>query len=171
MEDPYPSIGDYGLLGDCHSAALVSRRGSIDWCCLPRFDSGSAFARLLDHERGGHCSLTPTLSGDWQYERAYVEDTLVLATTVEGPGGHARITDCFLAGEERSTPHLIVEAVDAIGRVRPAIVVCDVAMPVMDGFAVVARIAERHLTVLLENICRFVRGQPLSNVVDKTRWF
>ena len=105
MEDPYPSIGDYGLIGDCHSAALVSRRASIDWCCLPRFDSGSAFARLLDWDQGGLSSITPTAPGDWQHERVYLDDTLVLQTTVEGPAGQATITDCFLAGDERSTTH------------------------------------------------------------------
>src|SRR5437868_13391892 len=105
MEDAYPSIGDYGLIGDWHSAALLSRHGSIHWCCLPRFDSGSAFARLLDWERGGHCSMTPTASGEWQYERVYLEDTLVLQTTVDGPAGQARITDCFIVDSEDPTPH------------------------------------------------------------------
>lgn len=91
MNDPdrYPPIGDYGLIGDCQSAALVSRRGSIDWCCLPRFDSGSAFGRLLDYERGDHCSIVPTERGSWRYERSYVEDTLVLETRIEGPAGQA----------------------------------------------------------------------------------
>ncbi len=102
---PYPPIGDYGLIGDCHSAALVSRQGSIDWCCLPRFDSGSAFGRILDSERGGHCSIVPTERGDWHYERAYLDHTLVLQTTVEGPAGEARLTDCFIVGDEaEATP-------------------------------------------------------------------
>jgi GH15 family glucan-1,4-alpha-glucosidase len=105
MKDPYPSIGDYGLIGDCHSAALVSRTGSIDWCCLPRFDSGSAFARLLDWDGGGHCSLTPTASGEWQHERVYLDDTLVLQTTVDGPDGQATITDCFLVAGHEPTPN------------------------------------------------------------------
>ncbi len=103
--DQYPSIGDYGLIGDCHSAALVSRQGSIDWCCLPRFDSGSAFGRILDFERGGHCSIVPTERGDWQYERAYLEDSMVLQTTIEGPAGEARLIDCFIVGDEtQATP-------------------------------------------------------------------
>jgi GH15 family glucan-1,4-alpha-glucosidase len=105
--DPYPPIGDYALIGDCRSAALVSRRGSIDWCCLPRFDSGSAFARLLDWERGGHCAVTPTDGASWEHSREYLPDTLVLATTLHGPAGKLRLLDCFLipesgqAGEER----------------------------------------------------------------------
>jgi GH15 family glucan-1,4-alpha-glucosidase len=98
--DTYPPIGDYGLIGDCHSAALISRHGSIDWCCLPRFDSGSAFGRLCDWERGGHCSIQPTERGSWQYERGYLEDTLVLETTLDGPAGQAKLLDCFLVGEE-----------------------------------------------------------------------
>jgi GH15 family glucan-1,4-alpha-glucosidase len=98
--DPYPAIGDYGLIGDCQSAALVSRSGSIDWCCLPRFDSGSAFARLLDVDRGGHCSITPTGEGPWEYAREYLDDTLVLSTTIQGPSGEARLIDCFATGED-----------------------------------------------------------------------
>jgi GH15 family glucan-1,4-alpha-glucosidase len=91
----YPPIADYALIGDCHTAALVSREGSIDWCCLPRFDSGSAFGRLLDAEHGGYCAVNPTGDGDWQYERRYLEDTLVLETTVIGPAGEAKLLDCF----------------------------------------------------------------------------
>ena len=101
--DSYPPIGDYGLIGDCHSSALVSREGSIDWCCLPRFDSGSAFGRLLDWERGGHCQIAPSGS-DWEATRDYVDETLVLETTFRSRGGEARLLDCFLAAErpERS---------------------------------------------------------------------
>ncbi|HTP19879.1 MAG TPA: glycoside hydrolase family 15 protein [Solirubrobacteraceae bacterium] len=94
--DDYPPIADYALIGDCHSAALVSRDGSIDWCCLPRFDSGSAFGRLLDRRSGGHCSITPTADGPFEYVRSYLEDTLVLETRVLGPAGEARLLDCFL---------------------------------------------------------------------------
>jgi GH15 family glucan-1,4-alpha-glucosidase len=96
--DPYPPIGDYGLIGDCHSAALVSREGSIDWCCLPRFDAGSAFGRLLDWRRGGLCQIAPIDSG-WESTREYLEDTLVLATTFRTRGGEARVLDAFLAVE------------------------------------------------------------------------
>ncbi len=92
----YPPIGDYALIGDCQSAALISRRASIEWCCLPRFDSGSAFARILDRDKGGHCSLTPTAKGEWTYTRAYLDDTLVLQTTMTGPAGEAQITDLFV---------------------------------------------------------------------------
>src|SRR5258705_12851937 len=72
-------IGDYALIGDCHSAALVSSAGSIDWCCLPRFDSDSCFGRLLDHEPGGHFSIAP--AGAWTSRREYRGDSLVLVTT------------------------------------------------------------------------------------------
>ena len=95
-QDSYPPIGDYALIGDCQSGALVSRQGSIDWCCLPRFDSGSTFARLLDWEKGGYCSISPVGGGGWECAREYLSDSLVLATTLNGPAGELRLLDCFL---------------------------------------------------------------------------
>ncbi len=103
-EDPYPSIGDYAIIGDCHSAALVSRRAAIEWCCLPRFDSGSAFGALLDRERGGRCSIVPLQEGDWTYSRRYLDDTLVLETTFHGPMGEVMVLDLFLAARPESHP-------------------------------------------------------------------
>jgi len=91
----YPPIGDYALIGDCHSAALVSSDGSIDWCCLPRFDSGSAFGRLLDWDGGGHCEVRPLGDGTWECSRRYLDDSLVLETTLIDAAGEARLVDCF----------------------------------------------------------------------------
>ncbi len=95
--DRYRPIGDYALIGDCHSAALVSRGLSIDWCCMPRFDSGSTFGRLLDPERGGHCTIRPLGRGRWSIAREYLEDTLVLCTRLQGAGGEASVTDLLVA--------------------------------------------------------------------------
>jgi GH15 family glucan-1,4-alpha-glucosidase len=104
--DRYPPIGDYAVIGDCHSAALVSRGGSIDWCCLPRFDSGSAFGRLLDWGRGGHCQLAPTGRAKWEITREYLDDSLVLKTTFQGSSGEAVLLDCFVI---RESAHLVWE--------------------------------------------------------------
>jgi GH15 family glucan-1,4-alpha-glucosidase len=94
--DRYRPIADYALIGDCHSAALISRSGSIDWCCLPRFDSGSAFARLLDRDHGGYCRVAPAGSAAWQISREYLEDTLVLQTNLKSSEGEARLLDLFV---------------------------------------------------------------------------
>ncbi|MGH2708591.1 MAG: trehalase-like domain-containing protein, partial [Actinomycetota bacterium] len=58
-ELPYPSISDYALLSDCHSAALVSKDGGVDWCCFHRFDARPVFARVLDWNKGGHFRIAP----------------------------------------------------------------------------------------------------------------
>ena len=116
VRDAYPPIADYALIGDCHSAALVSREASIEWCCLPRFDSGSAFGRLLDRRRGGHCSITPTEDGPWEYVRAYLEDTLVLETTIQGPGGEAKLLDCFTVHPDAADtdPRRILRVIEGV---------------------------------------------------------
>ena len=102
-DDRYPPLSDYGLIGDCHAAALVSVRGSIDWCCMPRFDSGTTFGRLLGWDGGGFCSIGPT--DDATSVQEYVDETLVLQTTFRTQGGEARLLDCFATeGEPRRSP-------------------------------------------------------------------
>jgi GH15 family glucan-1,4-alpha-glucosidase len=89
-------ISDYALLGDCHSAALVGRDGSVDWACFPRFDSPSVFARLVDTSRGGSLQVRP--AGIRSTTRAYVEDTNVLVTTFTCDTGVLEVTDCMPIG-------------------------------------------------------------------------
>ncbi len=89
----YPPISHYGYISDCHSSALVSKSGSIDWCCMPRLDSESCFGRLLDWQEGGYCQIVP--SSLHEASRRYIEDTLVLETTFRTDHGEARLLDCF----------------------------------------------------------------------------
>jgi GH15 family glucan-1,4-alpha-glucosidase len=94
-ETPYPEIADYGYIADCHSAALVSQTGSIDWCCLPRYDSASCFGRLLDWRKGGFCRIRP--AGAYRVSRRYLSETLVLETQFETEDGRVRLLDCMTA--------------------------------------------------------------------------
>ncbi|MDP9406306.1 MAG: glycoside hydrolase family 15 protein [Actinomycetota bacterium] len=115
MAAPYPPIGDYALLADCHSAALVSRAASVDWACLRRFDAPSVFGRLLDWQQGGHFAITPVDARRWS--RRYVGDSLVLETTVTTPTGTVRILDGFAmhrGGQRHPRGQLlrVVEGVD-----------------------------------------------------------
>jgi GH15 family glucan-1,4-alpha-glucosidase len=87
----YLSIGEYGLIGDGRSIALVSRTGSIDWWCLPRFDGDPVFARLLDADRGGCFSIQPL--APFQTKQSYLGDTNILATDYATSTGAARILD------------------------------------------------------------------------------
>ena len=85
-------IEDYGLVGDLQTAALISREGSVDWLCFPRFDSGACFAALVGDESNGRWALAPTT---WKREvsRRYAPDTLVLETEWRTDGGRVRVTD------------------------------------------------------------------------------
>lgn len=81
------------------TAALVGRDGSIDWCCFPRFDSPSVFARLLDARRGGCWSIAPADPDGWSSSQAYEDGTNVLVTRFEGPDGVVRVVDFMPALE------------------------------------------------------------------------
>src|SRR3974390_1487479 len=86
-------IGAYGLLSACNTAALADSRGSIDWLCLPRYDSPAVFARILDPD-AGHWSIRPV--GRFTTTRRYLSGTLVPETTFEGQHGIARLTDALV---------------------------------------------------------------------------
>src|SRR4051812_22912062 len=88
-------IAEYALLSDRHSAALVSRDGSVDWLCFPRFDSPAVFARMLDPD-AGHWSLRPT--GTYRVTRRYVAETMVCETTFHTATGTAVLTDALVVG-------------------------------------------------------------------------
>ena len=95
---PYPPISDYALIGDCRGAGLVSKDGSLDWLCLPRFDSPSIFAALLDAERGGRFRIRP--SGEFSATRRYLPDTNILETTFTSPGGTVALRDLMPVSSE-----------------------------------------------------------------------
>src|SRR5215831_8461903 len=88
-------IADYALLSDCHSAALVSSTGSVDWLCFPRFDAPSVFGRLLD-ESAGHWSIR--IAGNTQPKRRYMNETMALETTFRTANGTAILHDAMALG-------------------------------------------------------------------------
>jgi GH15 family glucan-1,4-alpha-glucosidase len=105
-------IADYALLSDRHSAALVSRGGSIDWLCLPRFDNPSIFGRLLD-DQAGHWSILATDASE--VTRRYLDRTMVLETTFRTPTGAVNLTDALAMGDGnrghelgKGAPHLVL---------------------------------------------------------------
>ncbi len=113
-----PPIADYGFLSDCHSAALVDRRGSVDWWCVPRFDSPSVFGRLLDPD-AGHWAIRPV--DEFEVERAYVGESLVLHSTFRTAAGELTLTDAAalqpgVRGHAlgREVPHTLLRRVEGV---------------------------------------------------------
>lgn len=110
-----PCIADYALIGDARSCALVSAHGSIDWWCLPRFDSDPVFNRLLDARRGGFFSIHPTTP--FRTTRRYLPDTNILETTFTTQTGQARLLDFMPALTEPQKRELALPFREVIRRV------------------------------------------------------
>ncbi|HEU0132042.1 MAG TPA: glycoside hydrolase family 15 protein [Mycobacteriales bacterium] len=115
-------IEDYGVIGDTMTAALVGRDGSIDWLCLPRFDSGACFARLLGDESHGRWLLAPA-GAVTASRRAYREHTLVLETEWETATGAVRVTDFMPIRQQHADVVRIVEGLRGTVRMRTELVV------------------------------------------------
>ncbi|MEO0814755.1 MAG: trehalase-like domain-containing protein, partial [Myxococcota bacterium] len=105
----YEAIENYGIVGDMHAAALVSREGSVDWLCLPRFDSPAIFASILDDQKGGSFSVAPVRE-DVRSKQFYWPDSNVLITRFLCADGVGQITDFMPVGLPSGHPtrhHLI----------------------------------------------------------------
>ena len=112
----YKEIESYGIIGDMHSIALVGVDGSIDWCCLPRFDSPSVFAALVDDRKGGFFRIAATHQ-DARRKQMYLPETNVLVTRFLNPEGVGEVID-FMPIHEHRPRHEIIRVVTAVrGRV------------------------------------------------------
>ena len=120
----YLHIGDYAVIGDCRSLALVGVDGSIDWCCMPRFDSPSIFGRILDAKKGGFWQISPV--GEYSTRHEYADKTNILHTIFQTPDGLAMLIDFMPADEHdikrHARPHrhprIVRMVVGLSGRVR-----------------------------------------------------
>jgi GH15 family glucan-1,4-alpha-glucosidase len=103
------------MIGDCHTAALVSKQGSIDWLCVPNFDSPACFAALLGTADNGHWSIGPA-EPVRAIRRAYREGTLILETEFETESGSATLIDCMIP--RSGMPELLRVVVGRRGQIR-----------------------------------------------------
>src|SRR5215472_13961663 len=115
-------IEDYALIGDCETAALVSRNGSVDWLCWPRFDSGACFAALLGDANNGHWRITPAATSaaasNVRVERRYLPDTLILETEfIAADNSAVVLVDFMPLREGRVSSHLIRLVIGKHGKV------------------------------------------------------
>jgi GH15 family glucan-1,4-alpha-glucosidase len=119
----YAPIEDYGIIGDLHTVALVGKDGSIDFLCLPSFDSPSVFAALLDAERGGRFQIAPQL-GEAARKQLYLPDTNVLLTRFLSSDGVAELSD-FMPVEDGGQAHNLVRRVKTVRGEIPFRMHCD----------------------------------------------
>ncbi|HEV2117303.1 MAG TPA: glycoside hydrolase family 15 protein [Terriglobales bacterium] len=99
----YRPIKDYAVIGDTHSAALISSEGSLDWACLPHFNSGAVFLRLLDDDKGGYCAIVPRVVKSRL--RRYLPSTNILETTFTTASGVLQLTDFMPVRRRRELTH------------------------------------------------------------------
>ncbi len=164
MQPPVPAIEDYALIGDCETAALVARNGSIDWLCWPRFDSGACFAALLGSAENGHWQVAPVEAS--AVRRRYRPGTLILETEFQTKDGAIALTDFMPLHDGNSTLVRLVRGVRGHVRVNTELVIrFDYGRTVpwvtrRDG-ALVA-IAGPHMLVLRTTVP--LRGKDLKTV-------
>ena len=121
----YKPISSYGVIGNLQTAALIGEDGSLDWFCLPRFDSPSIFARILDDTKGGHFTIAPR----WEQSRCqqlYKPDTNVLVTRFMSGGSVVELTDFMpmRSSETEQRPSLLVRRVKAVSGSAPILLEC-----------------------------------------------
>src|SRR5690242_3925270 len=117
MSARYPAIADHGIIGDLETAALVALDGTIDFLCLPSFDSPSVFLSLLDAERGGRFAVG-ALIADARREQRYLRDTNVLVTQTIGAEAEVALYD-FMPVLRRPSPSRVVRLARVVrGRAR-----------------------------------------------------
>jgi GH15 family glucan-1,4-alpha-glucosidase len=110
----YPNIGDHGLIGDLQTAALVTTDGCVDWLCLPRFDSPSVFASLLDADKGGFCRIAPDRD-DYVSKQLYLPDTAILITRFMTPDGVGEVHDFMpISGSKATDRHKLVRNIKVV---------------------------------------------------------
>ena len=162
-------IEDYALIGDCETAALVDRNGSIDWLCWPNFASEACFAALLGTQDNGYWKIVPA-KGEWRTTRRYRDDTLILETTFEQKDGTIRLTDFMPIRGKNSDVVRIVECIRGSVDVR-----MELALRFYYGLTVpwvthiddgVRAIAGPHLGVLHASVP--VHGENLKTVAEFT---
>jgi GH15 family glucan-1,4-alpha-glucosidase len=115
-------IEEYGLIGDGETAALVHRNGSVDWLCLPRFDSDACFAALLGTAENGCWKLAPV--EPFQASHSYIEDTLVLQTEFETSAGAVRVTDFMPIRQKNPALIRMVQGLRGCVKIRSAVRLC-----------------------------------------------
>ncbi|MGB6194386.1 MAG: glycoside hydrolase family 15 protein [Terracidiphilus sp.] len=162
-------IEDYALIGDCETAALVSREGSIDWLCWPEFASDACFAALLGDEENGRWKIAPA-EGEWPSRRKYRDHTLILETTFEGPEGEVRLIDLMPVRGRNSDVVRIVEGVRGTTPMRMELVLrfdygrtIPWVTHIEDG---IQAIAGPNLAVLHASVP--VRGEDMKTVAEFT---
>jgi GH15 family glucan-1,4-alpha-glucosidase len=110
----YPNIEDHGLIGDLQTAALVTKDGTVDWFCLPRFDSPSVFASLLDADKGGFCRIAPDRD-DYVSKQLYLPDSAVLVTRFMTADGVGEVHDFMpIAGRVATDRHKLVRNIKVV---------------------------------------------------------
>ncbi len=162
----YQPISDYGVIGDLHTVALVGKNGSIDWFCLPHFDSPSVFGSILDDQRGGHFQIAPCET-EFTTTQHYLPETNVLVTHFLSEEGVVEVTDFMpiTEAEESEASHLLIRRVQGVRGSMHLEMACNPAF----NYA-----RDEHRTAVIEtNIATFTSdglsialtsGMPLENV-------